>query len=62
MLLLLPIGFMEIDKGKSINYSSVREEEDRWSPVTLGKPEEERGGNEASSQTGIKPPLNYMTN
>ena len=59
LLLLLPIGFMEIDKGKSINYSSVRGEGDRWNLVTLGKPEEENGGNEASSQTGIKPPPNY---
>lgn len=49
-------GFMGIDKGKSINYTSVREEEDKWrNPVTLGKLEEERAGNEASLQTGIKP-------
>ena len=47
-------GFMEIDKGKSINYTSVREEENKWrNLVTLGKLEEERAGNETSLQTGI---------
>ena len=50
-MLLLLIGFMEIDKRETINYSPAREGA-RWKPVILGRLEEEKGGNEASLQTG----------